>query len=66
MISDIDPTWVAIRKHLEGELDKLRRQNDVTMSEIETATLRGRIGAVKNLLSLPVALAARAAVDGPQ
>lgn len=45
-------TWVVLKKHLEGRLDILRRQNDGDMDERRSARLRGRIAEVKAMLAL--------------
>ena len=67
MITAYDPTWVAIRKHLEDEIDRLRKANDnVDLDPIKTAGLRARIAAVKDLLMLPDRLAASAAMSDPR
>lgn len=67
MITAYDPTWVAIRKHLEAEIDRLRKANDnVDLDPIKTAGLRARIAAVKDLLMLPDRLAASAATSDPR
>jgi len=60
-----DPTWVAIKRHLDEELQKLRVKNDTQMPESETVALRARIAAVKDLLLLPTKLAATAAHTEP-
>ena len=36
-------TWHKIRKHFEERLADHRARNDLTLSEIDTAKLRGRI-----------------------
>lgn len=67
MITAYDPTWVTIRKHLEDEIDRLRKANDnVDLDPIKTAALRARIAAVKDLLMLPERLAASAAMSDPR
>ena len=66
MISAHDPTWVAIKKHLEAEVEKLRLQNDsLDLPELKTVALRARIAAVKDLLRLPEKLAAGAVFVEP-
>lgn len=44
------PGVVKIRKHLETELEALRRRNDKLRPEADTAWTRGEIAAVKALL----------------
>ena len=46
------PTWQRVTEHLQTHLDKARQQNDKHLSA-ETAALRGRISALKELLNLP-------------
>lgn len=60
-----DPLWSAIQAHLEKDLERLRAKNDGPLSELETAALRGRIAAVKDLLALPARLAAEAEQHDP-
>lgn len=45
------PGVVKIRKHLEAELESLRRYNDKSRSEPETEFTRGEIARVKALLA---------------
>ena len=44
--------WGKIADHLEARIDSHRRQNDNDKTDIETATLRGKIQEAKSLLSL--------------
>jgi ribosomal protein L30/L7E len=46
--------WQKISKYLEAELDRLRKQNDKPALPEDTARLRGRIAAVKDLLALGI------------
>ncbi|WP_233094543.1 hypothetical protein [Delftia acidovorans] len=40
------PTWRAIERHANAQIDTLRKKNDSpTMDALRTAELRGRIGA---------------------
>jgi len=61
-----DPTWQYIQKYLGDELVRLRNKNDnPNLNEIETAGIRARIAAVKDLLQLPEKLAAEAELSEP-
>lgn len=44
--------WQKLKPYLEAQLDLLRKKNDASLAEQMTARLRGRIAAVKDLLSL--------------
>lgn len=49
------PLWHKIKRHLEGEIDRLRAKNDDgdgKMDHDETLALRAEIRAVKKLLRL--------------
>lgn len=47
------PTWRAIERHVNAQLDMLRTKNDSpTLDALRTAELRGRIAAWKELLAL--------------
>ncbi|MFC4923594.1 hypothetical protein [Delftia deserti] len=47
------PTWRAIERHANAQIDTLRKKNDSpTMDALRTAELRGRIAAWKELLAL--------------
>jgi hypothetical protein len=46
--------WQKVSKYLEAELERLRRQNDKPALADDTARLRGRIAAVKDLLALGI------------
>ena len=48
-----NPTWQRLSDHLQTHLDMARQQNDKHLSAEETAALRGRISALKELLNLP-------------
>ena len=46
--------WHTLRKWTEEQLKKAREKNDaVSMSEIDTAALRGEIRVLKRILDLP-------------
>jgi hypothetical protein len=54
MIDFQTSTWHALRKWAEAELTKARNKNDApTLSEIDTAALRGEIRMLKRFLDLP-------------
>lgn len=44
--------WLKLKKHLEERLDVLRAKNDGDLDTTETARLRGRIAALKELIAL--------------
>lgn len=45
--------WSELQIHLSERLNDLRRDNDSTkLTEVETATLRGKIAEVKRLIDL--------------
>jgi hypothetical protein len=47
-------TWHSLRKWAESELSRARVRNDaVSLSETETASLRGEIKMLKRFLDLP-------------
>lgn len=46
------PLWRKLVAHMAEQVDQLRQQNDVDRSETETARLRGRIAAYKDMLGL--------------
>lgn len=46
------PGVVKLRKHLEAELESLRRYNDKDRPDTETAWTRGEIARVKAVLAL--------------
>lgn len=47
------PTWRAIERYVNAQLDMLRTKNDSpTLDALRTAELRGRIAAWKELLAL--------------
>ena len=47
-----DPVWQRVRGHIEERIDQLRRENDQDLSEVKTASTRGKISALTALLSL--------------
>ena len=44
--------WLKIQAHFQDRLASMRKRNDNPLSELETATLRGRIAEIKEILSL--------------
>lgn len=45
--------WRKITRHAEARIAELRGNNDaISLSERDTAAIRGRIGELKNLLAL--------------
>lgn len=44
--------WLRLKAHLDERLLDARRRNDNPLSEIDTATLRGEIRALKHILGL--------------
>lgn len=48
-------SWSAVRKYAEERIDQLRRRNDGPLSPDQTATLRGSIAALKEILALETA-----------
>ena len=46
------PLWVRLKTHFENELHRLRARNDSTLSELETAALRGHIKFLKAAIRL--------------
>lgn len=48
-----NPVWVKLREHFERRLDIERKKNDsVTLDAEQTAFMRGKIAALKELLGL--------------
>lgn len=51
-------TWAAVRQHAERRIDQLRRRNDGAhgaLSAEQTASLRGSIATLKEILALETA-----------
>lgn len=46
------PLWVRLSAHLSAKLTQARGKNDGALTQEETARLRGRISALKDLLAL--------------
>lgn len=58
------PTWFRLETHVRARIAKLREDNDRPQnSEQQTATLRGRILELKELLALAAAPAHEAGPD---
>lgn len=48
----ISACWVKLEKHIKAEIEILRQRNDADADAVKTANLRGRILAMKQILSL--------------
>jgi hypothetical protein len=44
--------WVLIKQYCEERLEDLRLENDTPLSEVETATVRGKIEIIKDIIIL--------------
>lgn len=44
--------WLKLEKHINERIDVMRRRNDGDLDDRETARLRGKIAAFKELLEL--------------
>ena len=44
--------WKKLELHIQERMDMFRKQNDMTMPEVETAKLRGKIAFAKELIAL--------------
>jgi len=44
--------WVLVRQFCEDRLVELREENDLQLSEYETAAVRGKIELIKELITL--------------
>ena len=53
MIDFADQNWAHIRNWAENEIKRCREKNDADLEPAETARLRGKIAALKELLALP-------------
>lgn len=61
------PGWRLIKEWAEGELQTARiRNDDVALTDAETAANRGEIRCLKKLLSLPRKAATMAKFDEPE
>jgi hypothetical protein len=58
-----NPAWSAIKDWATKELQRCREKNDAALSLEETAKLRGKIEALKELLALPAKAAAQASMS---
>lgn len=53
-INVASPTWKYVRMWVKDQIKDLRERNDsVTLSEVQTAALRGEIRILKALIALP-------------
>lgn len=48
----MSPLWHKLHAHMAGQVEVLRVMNDADRDEVETARLRGRIAAYKELMAL--------------
>lgn len=65
-INFTDGSWRQIEQWAEARLKSEREKNDaVDMDPIQTATTRGRIALLKELLALPRVAEARARMSDP-
>lgn len=46
------PLWHRLKTYLEQRLDTARKRNDAPLTEAETATLRGEIRCLRQLIML--------------
>jgi hypothetical protein len=46
-------TWMFVRSHCHKRLLELREINDGALTEVKTATIRGQIKMLKEILDLP-------------
>ena len=51
-IEVLSTTWQKISRHAEERIDYFRKQNDGDKDPLETAKLRGKVAAYKELLDL--------------
>ena len=64
MLDFNSPAWHGLRKWAEEELRKAREKNDaVSLSDFETAALRGEIRLLKRFLDLPNAATRGVVID---
>lgn len=64
MIDFSSATWHQVRKWAEEQLRKTREKNDaVSLSDVDTAALRGEIRILKRFLDLPNAATRGVAAD---
>lgn len=53
-IDKLSPTWIAVEEYLIAEIERQRDRNEaVTADAVKTATMRGRIKALREVLALP-------------
>ena len=53
-IDKLSPTWIAVEEYLKAEIERQRDRNEaVTADAVKTATMRGRIKALREVLALP-------------
>lgn len=44
--------WFRLKQYMEDKLDQARRRNDASLTEQETATIRGEIRCLKSIIAL--------------
>jgi ribosomal protein L30/L7E len=44
--------WLKLKEHIAEQIDMLRRRNDGDFDAVTTASIRGQIRALKNLVAL--------------
>ena len=53
-IDKLSPTWIAVEDYLKAEIERQRDRNEsLTADTVKTATTRGRIKALREVLALP-------------
>lgn len=52
MIEPQSLSWIAVRRHVDAEIERHRTALESDLGPVETATLRGKIAALKKILAL--------------
>lgn len=55
--------WKLVVKHFEERLERACRSLEAPMSEVDTARLRGKIAAYREILSLPASIGPAVTTD---
>ena len=58
--------WLQVHAWATAKLDTLRRTNDGDLDPAQTATVRGQIKALKELVGLPAAAARSRSAQSPE